>query len=320
MKISPASPSQAKNQAGAFTLIELLVVIAIIAILAAMLLPALAAAKAKAWRIQCVSQEKQLGMGFNLSQGDRNDMYPPACDETGAGALPWENYLNKYIGGNSSYADLTQNFLDIEVTPKVLVCPADREPKCHWMGGADPYFGFKSYAMNGCGAAWGTQYQVDPALHGLPDLTAAGSHGVGIYWQSKSSAKPSFDQIGYKSSVVRDPAGTILLAEEPTGQQAVGNVWTCICLGPQSSIGNGANADLYQIDTVDAKSHQDPSSDTGINQGAWLYKLHGNQFDYLFYDGHVEALKIEQTVGTASGPPMVQLQNPKGMWTVIPGD
>jgi prepilin-type N-terminal cleavage/methylation domain-containing protein/prepilin-type processing-associated H-X9-DG protein len=319
MKSFRAGPAQTKNQIGAFTLIELLVVIAIIAILAAMLLPALAAAKAKAWRIQCVSQEKQLGIGFNLSQGDRNDMFPPACDETGAGALPWESYLNRYIGGHSPDAELMQNYLDIEVTPKVLACPADREAKCQWMGGTDPYFGFKSYAMNGCGASWGTQYQVDPALHGLPDLTAAGSHGVGIYWQSSSSAKPSFDQIGFKTSVVRDPAGTILLAEEPTGQQAVGNVWTCICLGPQSSTGN-ANSDLYQIDTIDANKHQDPNSGSGINQGAWLYKSHRNRFDYLFHDGHVEALKIEDTVGTASGPPLIRLQNPKGMWTVTQGD
>jgi prepilin-type N-terminal cleavage/methylation domain-containing protein/prepilin-type processing-associated H-X9-DG protein len=288
----------------AFTLIELLVVIAIIAILASLLLPALSSAKARAQRLQCTSQMKQLGLGFELFKTDHNSLYPPTAYSTGdyQYQLSWDDYIHRYIGGNAPEADLILGISGAlagpGVIPKILKCPADRiQIGIDWA----PYSQRRTYAMNWAGPSFILSASNAP----LPPP----AYGVGIYYNMRSAAGgklPDWDARGYSESSIQDPSGTFLLVELPNGRNAAGNDWPSFCAGPGSGVPGGLSPDCVQLSKV--------SSFNSISYGSVAYGLHGKRFNYLFHDGHVGIHKAADTVGTGS------TNAPKGMWTMIAGD
>jgi prepilin-type N-terminal cleavage/methylation domain-containing protein len=179
------------TNARGFTLIELLVVIAIIGIIAAMLLPALARAKASAKLTHCTNNSRQISLAIHLYALDYDDILPAAKNvtwdalETNHFAIFYKRLVKSYAGlqGPSSSED------------KLFACPSDvffydwpnltYDPQS-WHD--QPVTDYSSYGFNGSAET----NPVPPAF-----LNESSYGGISAF----------------KESAIREPAKTILLTE-----------------------------------------------------------------------------------------------------------
>lgn len=142
-------------------MIELLVVIAIIAILAALLLPALAKTKKKALQVNCISNQKQIGVALSLYSSDNSESLPLLAN--------WHS-LGGQDGTYDCFVAATNRALyNYQGNGKIFHCPSDQ---------GDSFYAHPTPPGASCWSVFGNSYLVEwqfdlfGVKHAFGDLNA----------------------------------------------------------------------------------------------------------------------------------------------------
>jgi prepilin-type N-terminal cleavage/methylation domain-containing protein/prepilin-type processing-associated H-X9-DG protein len=229
-----------------FTLIELLVVVAIIAVLVAVLLPSLGSARAQARKIQCLSQMRQIGLGFQTYTMEFNGRYPaPAVDHY----RRWYHFLLPYLG-RGKYDPNNPSDRDkwdiVKVQPDFIQCPGRKG------------FGFRINSNN-FGGDWG--------VYGFGRVGAGGMYGYQGYYASEND----FSTAGGAEGFTLDH-WVLLFESMGAGHCGSFHCWyTCHPKGSNVLLADGS-AQFWSIDIPDNVAEKLGMLQTGPNlEEFWWY-------------------------------------------------
>lgn len=196
-----ASPRTRRRRSTAgFSLVELLVVIALIAILAALLLPALAGAKAKAQAVGCLNNLKQLAVATQAYMADNRGLFVannrtdiPGPQDTNAWVLG--NMRHESDATNTGFLRLSRLF-PYASQVGVFHCPADKSMADTGAMAGNPSRAsrVRSYAMNGwLGSRYMENYPQRTGYRTFMKDSELGAAGTATLWMIADEHESSIE-------------------------------------------------------------------------------------------------------------------------------
>lgn len=269
------TPSTKLNRK-AFTLIELLIVISIIALLAAILFPVFSRARESARRSSCASNLKQIGLGIM--------QYTQDYDET---MVRW--YYHSDTAGREGATTGTTNAVErykwmdaifpYVKNEQIFVCPSNKADNIAIPGAvATTYSGRQRYIA---------RENISPTSG---QTTKWGSYVINRgYWNISSPTERVRSPLGRRISTVESPATTILAGDGNGGCVFEIRDETDTLKFYTADTTPAADSNILFMQWGTGSDHDEPNA---------LVQRHLETTNFLYYDGHVKARKLEDVSQT----------------------